>query len=274
MESSRSDNRLPFTLGWEASGVVIQAPHESKFAVGQTVVSLSFGVYAERFVANPLLTFPLPKNFSHEEGAAFPLNYLTALAGLDFRGALRRDESLLVLGAAGGVGSAAIQVGKALGASVTALVSNESKAVLAMEAGADDFVLSDPGWNETLKSQRRTFDMVFDPVGGDLSENALRTLSSRGRLIVIGFASGRIPTLALNRLLLRNTDVRGCSWSVLSERAGGFESAGTQLGQWAEAGAIVPKIGEKYAFENLMDALSALDERRAIGKQVLLADIR
>ena len=211
----------PFTLGWEAAGVVRSAPEESAFSPGDEVVTLSFGAFAEQVAAVPEATFALPAGLDFAEGAAFPMNYLTALAALERRGRLRAGETLLVLGAGGGTGTAAVQVGKALGARVIAAVSSEDKAGTAREAGADETVLTTEGWRgRVLELAPGGVNVVFDPVGGERFHEALRCLASEGRLVVVGFADGAIPEIAVNRLLLRDIDVCGCKWSILATAPG------------------------------------------------------
>ena len=262
----------PFRLGWEAAGTVVHAPTDSAFRRGDRVCSLSFGAFAEQVVANPTATFRLPDSLSFEEGAALPLNHLTALAALEFRGELTAGERLLVLGAAGGVGTAAVQMGKALGAHVVAAVSTDSKAAVAAAAGADEVIVgAAPGWGKALRRDAGGIDVVFDPVGGDAFDEASRALASRGRHVVVGFASGRIPSLGVNQLLLRNTDLRGCSWSVLTERPGGLPHAMDALARMVEAGTVRPAIGARVGFDDLPDGLRTLEKREATGKLVLAA---
>lgn len=261
---------LPFTLGWEAAGEVVRAPADGPFHPGDAVVTMSFGAFAEEIVANPASTFPLPRGLSFHEGAALPLNYLTALAGLQRRGRLQAGETLLVQGGGGGVGSAAIQVGKALGARVIAVVSEPNKAELARKAGADDVVMTSDPWREqVLERSGGGVQVVFDPVGGERFAESLRCLASEGRLVVIGFAEGGIPSLPLNRLLLRNAEVSGCTWSVLASAPGGLAEAGRRIAEMARDGFVRPPVGAVHAFADLPAVLSALAERRARGKLVL-----
>ena len=254
---------LPFTLGWEAAGEVARAPEGSDLAVGDKVVTLSFGAFAERVAAVPEATFPLPAGLGYEQGAALALNYLTALAAVERRGRILPGESVLVHGAAGGVGTATVQVAKALGAHVIASVSSEAKAGVAAAAGADEVLLG-----EDFRSQLSgPVDAVIDPVGGsERFKESLRALAPEGRLVVVGFASGEIPECRVNRLLLRNVDVRGCSFGVL---ASDLPGAAERLSQLVADGQLSPIVGSVYPLEQGSEALLEVSERRATGKVVL-----
>jgi NADPH:quinone reductase len=258
---------LPFTLGWEAAGDVVRAPAGSPFSAGDRVMTLSWGAHAERVAAVPEATFPLPDALSYEEGAALPLNYLTALAALERRGRLRPGETVLVHGAAGGVGTATVQVAKALGASVVAVVSTAAKADTARAAGADVAVVGD----DFRAQLAEPVQLVVDPVGGtERFKESLRALAPEGRLVVVGFTSGEIPEIRVNRLLLRNVDVCGCSFGVLM--AGTPEEVAGTLGRLADlvgSGAIRPVIGSVHPLEEGPAALRELADRKATGKVVL-----
>jgi NADPH2:quinone reductase len=260
----------PFTLGWEASGVVSRAAAGSGFAVGDRVVSMAFGAYAERVEAQPALTFALPDELSFEEGAANPLNYLTAYAGLVRRGRLQAGESVLVHGAGGGVGSAALQLAKALGASTYGVVSSEDKEQVARQAGADHVLRSDGSWRQEL--QEMTGDgvnVVFDPVGGRRFLDSLRSLSQEGRLVIVGFADGEIPQIPANRLLLKNTDVCGCTWGLLAAEPRGVSDAGEELNRLAQLGSLRPIVGAVHPLDAVDNALALVRDRRSTGKTVL-----
>lgn len=263
----------PFTLGWEAAGEVLHAPAGSALRPGDPVVTMSFGAFAEQVLANPASTFPLPAELSFHEGAALPLNYLTALAGLERRGRLQAGEILLVHGAGGGAGSAAIQVGKALGARVIALVSETAKGDIARKAGADEVVLTSDPWRErVLELSGGGVHVVFDPVGGDRFTESLRCLASEGRLVVVGFAGGSIPSVSVNRLLLRNVEISGCTWSVLAGAPGGLAAAGQRIAEMVRDGFARPVLGALHAFDELPATLTMLAERRSFGKLVLGID--
>ena len=257
---------LPFTLGWEAAGEVIRAPADSAFAIGDRVMTLSLGAHAEQLAALPEATFRLPDELSHEEGAALPLNYLTALAALERRGGLEAGETVLVHGAAGGVGTATVQVAKALGGRVVGAVSSDDKAAVARRAGADSVAIGDD-----FRSQlAEPVDLIVDPVGGtERFKESLRSLAPEGRIVVVGFTSGEIPEIRVNRLLLRNVDVRGCSFGALASDPTGIPNAIERLGELVRTGKVRPLIGSVHPLEDGAAALRELDERRATGKVVL-----
>lgn len=257
---------LPFTLGWEAAGEVLRAPAGSAFAVGDRVMTMSFGAHAEQVVAYPEATFELPDSMSYAEGAAFPLNYMTALAALERRGRLVAGERVLIHGAAGGVGTAAIQVGKALGAEVVASVSTEDKAQVARDAGADEVVVGD----DFRSGLSAPVNVIIDSVGGtERFKESLRSLRPEGRLVVVGFAGGEIPEVRVNRLLIGNVDVIGCSFNILATEASGLADAMARLTELVATGALRPVIGSTYPLEQGAEALKEIDERRAHGKVIL-----
>ncbi len=261
---------LPFTLGWEAAGTVVEAPPASAFGVGQNVVTLTFGAHAEQLAAIAEVTFPMPEGLSFEQAAAFPLNYLTAYAALAVRGRLRAGETVLVQGAGGGAGSAAIQVAKGLGGRVLAVASTARKAATALAAGADEAFLAGDDWrSQVLEASASGVDVAYDPVGGERFGQTLRCMASQGRLVVVGFAAGEIPEIAVNRLLLRNVDVCGCTWSVLAERPRGLADAARALGEMVAAGHVAPLVERALALEDGVEALRALERRDVHGKLVL-----
>lgn len=262
---------VPFTPGSEVAGDVIAAGESTGFKPGDRVVGFTLlGGFAEKAVAQADMVFPLPDNVSYEQGAAMPLNYLTAYFALVERGRLAEGESVLVHGAAGGVGTAAIQIAKAFGAGrVIAVTSTAEKGAVAMEAGADEFVLVE-GFKDAVKAGGGGVDIVVDPVGGDRFTDSLRCLKDDGRLLVIGFTAGEIPTVQVNRLLLNNLSVVGVGWGAYALKRPGFIA-----GEWAailphlESGALNPVIGETYALADAARALASIDERRATGKVLL-----
>jgi len=259
---------VPFTLGWEAAGDIVKAPSGGPFKVGDRVAVMSFGAHAELVAAAPETTFALTAEFSYEEGAALPLNYLTALAALERRGGLKTGETVLVHGAAGGVGTASVQLAKALGARVIAAVSTEEKGEVARRAGADAVVVG-----EDFRSELPgPVDLIIDPVGGqERFTNSLRSLAPEGRIVVVGFAAGEIPTVKVNRLLLGNTDVRGCGVAILGSD-GSLAAAVTRLGDLMTSGSFRPLVGAVYPLACVKDALHDLDNRRATGKLVVTLD--
>src|SRR5512133_1100558 len=201
--------RVPFIPGAEVSGVVVSAPDGSGLSAGQRVAAFpGFGGFAEQVAVPAAFVFAIPDNMSLDVAAALPMNYLTCLFALDRRGRLAAGETLLVHGASGGIGTAAIQIAKARGAHVIAVVSDAAKEATAVAAGADEVVPAD-GFLAGVRglTEGRGVDLVADPVGGDRFTDSLRSLAVEGRLLVIGFTSGEIPTVKVNRLLLDNISV-------------------------------------------------------------------
>jgi NADPH:quinone reductase len=262
----------PFQLGVDFAGVVRSAPDGCGFAAGDRVACvLPWGGGAEVVVLGPDSVFPLPDNVSFEAGAAMPMNYLTAQFALATRAGLREGETVLVHGAAGGVGTASIQVAKGYGARVIAVVSSDEKADVAHAAGADDVVLVD-GFLAAVKelTDGRGVDVIVDVVGGDLMTDSLRALAPLGRLLVIGFTAGDIPQVKVNRLLLNNIDVRGVGWGAFAMVRPGFMREQWQaLVPMMESGVVDPPIGRVYPFDAMPEALEEMAERRTLGKSVV-----
>lgn len=261
---------LPFTPGAEVAGEVIAAAEDSGFKPGDRVAGFCLlGGFAEQAVAQADMVFHLPESVSFEQGAAIPLNYLTAYFSLIERGRLAEGEAVLVHGAAGGVGTASIQIAKAYGAGhVIAVTSTPEKGAVALEAGADEFVLAD-GFKGAVKSAGGV-DVVVDPVGGDRFTDSLRCLRDDGRLLVIGFTDGEIPTVQVNRLLLNNISVVGVGWGAyVLQRRGHMAKEWAAILPHIESGAISPVIGSTYALADAGQALALIDERKATGKVLL-----
>lgn len=260
----------PFTLGVDFAGVVVSGPD---FEPGQRVAGVGgWGNAAELTACHQDSVFALPDALSFEEGAAMPMNYLTAQFALAERGDLQPGETVLVHGAAGGVGTATIQVAKGYGARSIAVVSTEEKGEVARAAGADEVVLLD-GFKDAVKELTggRGVDVVVDVVGGDVFTDSLRSLAPQGRLLVVGFAAGQgIPEVKVNRLLLNNVDVRGVGWGAYAMVRPGY-----MQGQWqallpmVESGAVKPPVGTTYALEEFGQALLDMDQRRTLGKSVV-----
>ena len=263
----------PFVPGMELSGVVRSAPEGSGFAVGDRVCGMGSGALAEVASCPVGQLFHLPDTLSWDEGAALVLNYQTAVFCMVHRGRLAAGETVLVLGAAGGVGTSGIQVAKAVGAKqVIGLVSTEAKAEVATAAGADAVVLVSDGWKDEVRALTDGVgvDMVYDPVGGDRFLDGIRSLARFGRLIVVGFAAGSIPEVKVNRLLLRNVSVVGAAWG--EAMVGDAELANrihAELLPMIESGAIRPPIGPVFSLDDGVDAYRALDDRRAAGKVIV-----
>jgi len=266
---------LPFVPGSEVAGVVRSAPEGAAVSAGDRVAGFCvLGGFAELAVAPEFLTFPLPEALDFDQGAALILNYHTALFALKLRGRLREGETVLVHGAAGGVGSAALQVAKGLGARTLAVVSSDDKERVAREAGADEVLRADADWKDQARQlSHGGVDVVLDPVGGDRFLDSLRSLGEGGRLVVVGFTGGSIPEVKVNRLLLNNTEVVGAGWGAyvlgkpeLNQRIG------AELDRLAEAGFVRPIVGDRFPLDRAADALHVIDDRRATGKVVL--DVR
>src|SRR5689334_10461349 len=205
---------LPFVPGSEVGGVVRTAPDDAQVKPGDRVAAFCMlGGFAEVAVAPAHLTFTIPDALDFGQAAGLILNYHTAYFALKLRGRLQEGETVLVHGAAGGVGTAALQVAKGLGATTIAVVSSEEKAQVAGRAGADHVIRSDGAWKDEAKElSGGGVDIVLDPVGGDRFTDSLRSLREAGRVIVVGFTGGSIPEVKVNRLLLRNTVVVGAGW--------------------------------------------------------------
>ena len=265
----------PFTPGSEVAGIV-QAVGDgvSGFSVGDRVVALcGVGGFAERVVAQADRALKLPAGMDFATASGFMLVYGTSLHGLQECGRLRAGETLLVLGAAGGVGLAAVEIGRAMGARVIAAASSDEKLALARAHGAEltiNYVAAD------LKTELKRIapagvDVVYDPVGGALTEAAVRGLAWGGRLLVIGFAAGEIPKLPLNLLLLREGEAKGVFWGTWTQRdPAGHARNVKQLFDWFASGAVKPHVSGSYALERVTDALAEVMGRRAQGKVVLV----
>ena len=260
----------PFSLGVDVAGTVVSG---TGFEPGQRVAAVfAYGGAQERVVIPAMFTFPLPDSLSFDEGAALPMNYLTAQFALAERGGLRQGETVLVHGAAGGVGTATIQVAKGMGARTIAVVSTEEKAQVARDAGADEVVLVE-GFKDAVKELTggQGVDVVLDVVGGDVFTDSLRVLGTQGRLLVVGFASGQgIPEVKVNRLLLNNVDVRGVGWGAFAmSRPGYMQEQWQALLPMMASGVIKPPIGKVYELEEFGQALIDMDERKTLGKSVV-----
>jgi NADPH2:quinone reductase len=266
---------LPYVPGSEVGGVVRSAPPGAAVKPGDRVAAFcALGAFAEVAVAPEFFTYALPDELDFAQGAALILNYHTAYFSLVMRGRLKAGESVLVHGAAGGVGTASLQVAKAVGARTIALVSSTEKADVARAAGADEVVMVADGWKDEVKAlSGGGVNVVLDPVGGDRFTDSLRSLREDGRVIVVGFTGGSIPEVKVNRLLLGNTEVIGAGWGAyVMGKPDLNRQIGAAVSAMIDSGHVRPIIGEHFAFEHAADALKALDERRATGKIVL--DVR
>src|SRR5271165_57625 len=264
--------RVPYTPGMDAAGVVRSAPPGLGLAAGQRVaVLLSHGCWQEVISAPAERVLPLPEDMSFEAGAAAPLNYLTALFALVRRARAQAGETLLVHGAAGGVGTAAVQLGAALGLRTVAVVGDEAKGEFAVRCGAQHAVLS-RDWLAAVRDLigERAVDIVIDPVGGDRMTDSLRSLAPEGRVVVLGFTEGEIPTVKVNRLLLGNTSVLGAaSREFFGQQPATVAGLWAQLSKLRRTGTLPDPPVQPYPFADARSALRAIADRKAQGKIVL-----
>ena len=265
---------LPFTLGAELAGVVRSAPQGAHVTAGDRVVGLTMlgGAMAETAVLDADRVFPLPDNVSFEAGAGLLFNDLTVYFALAVRGRLARGESVLVHGAAGGIGTSTLRIAPALGASrVIAVVSTDDKAEVARAAGATDVVMAD-GFKDAVAGLTggKGVDIVMDPVGGDRFTDSLRSLAPAGRLLVVGFTGGEIPTVKVNRLLLNNIDVVGVGWGAWTlGHPGALQEQWQGLAALLNSGALAAPQPEVYPLEQAAAAVASLENRTARGKVVV-----
>ena len=267
---------LPFVPGSEYAGLV-QAVGEgvTHLKVGQTVACLSgTGGFGTHTLAPAKLCMPLPEDFSAVDGAAFIMTYATSHHALVDRAALKAGETVLVLGAAGGVGTAAIQIAKAMGAKVIAAASTDEKCALCTTLGADATInYSTENLREALKTltEGKGPDVVYDPVGGDLAEPAFRSIAWRGRYLVVGFAGGPIPALPLNLPLLKGASLVGVFWGDFSRREPQANAAMMgELAQWYGQGKIKPVIDRTLPMNELKAAYTLMGSRSVKGKLVMV----
>jgi NADPH:quinone reductase len=266
---------LPFVPGTEVAGVVRSAPEGSGLNEGDRVAAACMlGGFAEVAVAPDFLTFPLSDELDFAQGGGLVMNYHTAYFSLKMRGRLGDGESVLVHGAAGGIGTATIQVAKGLGARTIAVVSSDEKEQVARDAGADEVVRSDGPWKDEAKElSGGGVDVVIDPVGGDRFTNSLRSLAEGGRVVVVGFTGGSIPEVRVNRLLLNNTEVVGAGWGAyVMGKAEVNRQIGAEVNRLVDEGFVRPIVGGRFPLDQVSDALELIDGRGATGKVVL--DVR
>ncbi|MBL8740740.1 MAG: NADPH:quinone oxidoreductase family protein [Myxococcales bacterium] len=265
----------PFIPGGEVAGQVVSVgPGVERFKVGDRVAAtMMFGAFAERVVAPADAAIVLPASISFEVGAATLLTYLTTAHALIDRAKLVAGDSLLVLGAAGGVGTAAVEMGKALGARVIAAASSKEKLEYCRAHGADEVIDYS---HEDLKERAKALsgggvDVVYDPVGGDLTEAALRALAWEGRLLVVGFASGAIPKIPANLTLLKSCQVVGVFWGAFAARWPEKNRAhAEQVLAWVESGKLRPHVDAALPFARAAEALGRIARREVKGKLVLV----
>lgn len=267
---------LPFVLGSEVAGVVTEIGSSVEgLSVGDRVLSrCGLGGFAEEVVVPATATYAMPESMTFDAGAALPTVYPTSYAALVWRASLTRGETLLVHAAAGGVGLSAIQIGKALGARVIATAGGSEKLAIARDAGADvliDYRSVDFVSDVMAETQGRGADVIYDSVGGDITDRSLKCIAWNGRLLVIGFASGVIPEIRLNRVLLKNISIVGLHWSAYQEKEPErIDDCFEGLFEMATQGSIQPWVSHRYALEEAGRALEALATRKTVGKIVLV----
>lgn len=266
---------LPFTPGLEFAGVVEGVGDSvSNVRVGDRVFGLAKrGALAERVVVPAANLLKVPDRMTFAQAAAIPGNYLTAMFALKEVAALREGERLLVLGAAGGTGNAAIKVGKSLGAHVYAAASSEEKRAIACAEGATGAIdYTQPDWRDALKALTggKAVDVVFDPIGGEISPIAFRTLGWRGRHLVVGFAAGRIPSLPFNIALLKGAALMGVDSAQIQRwEPDTYDRVWRDIENGLTSGSLEPPMIQTYAFEDFKEAFGAMSSRRATGKVVV-----
>jgi NADPH2:quinone reductase len=266
---------LPFSPGSELSGVVKEVGEGvSAFKPGDKVIAFTgHGAFAEEVKTEAARLVPLPAGMDFNTGAAFVLTYGTSDHALRDRGALKAGETLLVLGAAGGVGLAAIEIGKALGARVIACASSADKLAVCREHGADetiDYATEDLRERIKALTAGKGVDVVYDAVGGPYSEPAFRSIAWRGRLLVVGFAAGDIPKLPLNLALLKGASIVGVFWGDFGRREPKqFAESLRQLGKWYAEGKLKPHISQVLPLARAAEALNLMAARKVKGKVVL-----
>lgn len=264
---------LPFVPGLEVAGVVRSAPPDSGVDVGQRVMALTGrGGLAQVAVAPAAWTFPIPADLDDAQAAAVILNMHTAYFALTIRARLAVGETVVVHGAAGGLGTALVSIAAALGARVVAVVSTQAKAEVARRAGAHEVVVAgDDDWAAGVRdAAAEGVDVVLDPVGGSRAVDSLRVLRPLGRYVVLGFTAGQIPEIRVNRLLLRNLDVVGAGWGayVLADPAT-FRSIGDAVNDLIADGGVRPIVGHRIPLAEARSAFDLLDTRSSLGKVIV-----
>lgn len=266
---------LPFIPGNEAAGIISAVGENvSAYAVGDKVIAaVRGGAFAEKCVADTSVVMPLPAELDFEQGAGYAVTYGTSYHALKQSTELKAGETLLVLGAAGGVGSAAVEIGKAMGAHVIAAASSDKKLAFAKELGADELInYSKHSLRDAVKAlgDGAGVDVVYDPVGGEIAQQALRCLAWHGRYLVVGFAAGDIPQFPANIALLKEASIIGVWWGTwLAKTPQGQLQNMRELGELLRSGSLRPRVTETYNFDDFKQAFRALSERRAVGKVIL-----
>lgn len=266
---------MPFSPGFEVAGNIIEiAPDVTEFKLGQRVVAITgFGGMAEQVCVDARRVLVIPKTIDYVQAAGFLLAYGTAYHALKQRAKLEADEILVILGAAGGVGLAAVEIGKIMGANVIAAASTWDKLNLASEYGADHLInYSDTSLKDSILeiTEGRGADVIYDPVGGELFEQCLRAVAWCGRILIIGFASGKISTVPANLPLLKGSSIIGVFWGRFTEQEPKINAENTtKLFQLLQKGKLKPHISKIYPLEQSTMALEILEKRRVKGKVII-----
>lgn len=266
---------FPFSPGGEAAGVIGAVGEKvSHVKPGDRVMALTgWGSFAEEVAVPGYNVMPIPDGMDFASAAAFGMTYGTSMHALKQRANLQPGETLLVLGASGGVGLAAVEIGKAMGAKVIAAASSDAKLEVAKAAGADVLInYSEGSLKDKLKEVTggQGVDVIYDPVGGDLFEEAFRSIAWNGRMLVVGFASGTIPALPANLTLLKGASLIGVFWGSFAQRQPQDNAANfQQLFTWFAEGKIKPLVSQTYPLEKAADAINHLGQRKAVGKVVV-----
>lgn len=266
---------FPFSPGGEAAGVVTAVGEKvSHLKVGDRVMALTgWGSFAEEVAVPGYNVMPIPAHMDFASAAAFGMTYGTSMHALKQRANLQPGETLLVLGASGGVGLAAVEIGKAMGAKVIAAASSAEKLEVAKAAGADELInYSESNLKDEVKrlTGGQGADVIYDPVGGDLFDAAIRSIAWNGRLLVVGFASGRIPELPVNLTLLKGAAVVGVFWGAFAQRQPQDNAANfQQLFAWHAEGKLKPLVSQTFPLAQAAEAINTLGQRKAVGKVVV-----
>ncbi|MBC8241909.1 MAG: NADPH:quinone oxidoreductase family protein [Alphaproteobacteria bacterium] len=269
---------FPFSPGSECAGDVLSiGPGVSDFKPGDRVIALTgHGAFAEEVNARAVKCLHLPEDISYELGSAFVLTYGTSAYALMQMGKLQKDEWLLVHGASGGVGLSAVEIGKAMGAKVIGTGGNNEKLKIVTEHGADHVINYNEGpFKDRVKEicGSAGADVIYDPVGGDIFDESLRCINWDGRLLVIGFTSGRIPAAPANLALLKNCSIVGVFWGAWTERYPERHRANMEIMfQWLREGKLRPNISHRFPLAEVPAALNVLVERKVVGKAVVTMD--
>ncbi|HMV80170.1 MAG TPA: NADPH:quinone oxidoreductase family protein [Leptospiraceae bacterium] len=265
--------KRPFIPGAEVSGVVIRTGKSvTKYKEGDKVYAVSFlGGYAEKVSVPEKDVYPLPEGMSFEEGAGMVITYQSSYFGVVVRGKLLPNETLLVHAGGGGIGTSAIQIGKAVGAKVIATAGSEEKLEIAKKCGADIVLnYNDSQWSKKIRKEYGGADVVIDPVGGDIFEKSVLCLNFEGRIIVVGFTSGKIPEIAVNKLLLANASIVGLYWNLYQrDFPEKIEKCIQDLHKWYLEGKIKPVIYKTYSLQEAPIALRDVTGRKSYGKAIL-----